>query len=243
MFTELIKANTRGHFDHGWLDTHHTFSFADYYDVNRMGFGALRVINDDIVQPGEGFGTHPHSNMEIISIPLYGDLEHKDNMGNHGVIRSGEVQVMSAGTGITHSEFNAHSDLPLNFFQIWVYPNSTNVTPRYEQKRFDFEKRNELLQIVSPNKDGDALWIYQNAYFCIGIFDKNHEINYALNKSGNGIYLMSIEGNFELDTPDGKITLEKRDGIAIADANSITLHSTTNDARILIIEVPLRPLF
>jgi redox-sensitive bicupin YhaK (pirin superfamily) len=236
MKTVLYKAGTRGHKNHGWLDTHHTFSFAGYYDPERIHFGALRVLNDDIVAGGKGFGTHPHDNMEIISIPLYGDLQHRDSMGNGSVIRSGEVQVMSAGTGITHSEFNANKDEDLNFFQIWVFPNKENVTPRYGQQKFDFlNVKNELVQIVSPNPDDAGLWIYQNAWFNTGTFDKDSTFEYKLKDKGNGLFIMVIDGDFDVE---GQV-LSRRDGFGVWDTDSVKISALSENARILLIEVPL----
>jgi redox-sensitive bicupin YhaK (pirin superfamily) len=236
MKTTLYKANTRGHKNHGWLDTHHTFSFANYYNPERMHFGELRVFNDDIVVGGEGFGTHPHDNMEIVSIPLYGDLQHKDSMGNGSIIRSGEVQVMSAGTGITHSEFNANPNNDLNFFQIWVLPNKENVTPRYDQQKFDFfNRQNQLIQIVSPNPDDEGVWIYQDAWFNTGIFDNGFSFDYPIKKSGNGLFAMVIEGEFEIEGQK----LFHRDAIGISDTDSVKITAQTDNARILLIEVPM----
>jgi redox-sensitive bicupin YhaK (pirin superfamily) len=236
MKTLLYKADTRGHKNHGWLDTHHTFSFADYYNPERMHFGVLRVFNDDIVIADEGFGTHPHDNMEIISIPLYGDLEHKDSMGNGSVIRSGEVQVMSAGTGITHSEFNASASHDLNFFQIWVFPNKKNVTPRYGQQKFDFfNTRNELVQIVSPNPDDDGLWIYQDAWFNTGIFDKDYSFDYKFKKAENGLFLMVIDGEFEVEGQ----SLSYRDGMGLWDTDSVKIKALSDNARILLMDIPM----
>jgi len=236
MKTVLYRSSTRGHKDHGWLDTYHTFSFADYYDPERMHFGALRVINDDVVEGGEGFGTHPHDNMEIISIPLYGELKHKDSMGHSQVIRPGEVQVMSAGTGILHSEYNSDPDKPLNFFQIWVFPNKENVEPRYDQLSFDFENnKNSLVQIVSPNVEDNNLWIHQKAWFSIGIFNKENTFEYIPKKAGNGIWLMVIEGEFSV----GDQKLYRRDGIGIWDTDKIKVTADTDEARILVIDVPM----
>ena len=173
MKTVIHKAETRGHANHGWLDSHHTFSFANYYDRERMHFGVLRVLNDDIVDAGMGFGTHPHDNMEIVSIPLEGDLEHKDSMGNVTVIKEGDVQVMSAGTGITHSEYNKNKDKEVKFLQIWLFPNKKNVTPRYDQISLrDIAKENEFYQILSPSKEDQGVWIHQDAWFHIGKFTK-----------------------------------------------------------------------
>lgn len=232
----LIRASTRGHIDHGWLDTHHTFSFADYYDPTRIHFGALRVINDDIVIGGEGFGTHPHDNMEIISIPLYGELEHKDSMGFSGVIRPGEVQVMSAGTGITHSEFNANKERPLNFFQIWIFPNQRDVEPRYEQREFDFiHSKNYFQQIVSPDPDDEGLWIHQDAWLSIGTFDNEFETEYRIKRQGNGVYVMVVDGEFIVEDQ----ALYHRDGLGIWETDTIKIKSASDNARLMIIDVPM----
>ncbi|MDR1005578.1 MAG: pirin family protein [Bacteroidales bacterium] len=236
MKSTLIKAETRGHANHGWLDTHHTFSFADYYDPNRIHFGALRVLNDDIVIGGEGFGKHPHDNMEIITIPLEGGVRHGDSMGNDGVIRAGEVQVMSAGKGVIHSEYNADKDQSVNFFQIWIYPNQKDVPPRYEQKTMDFlSHRNKLSEIVSPKETPHGLWIYQNAWLNIGAFDAEKTFEYALHDKQNGIFLMNIEGSFEAEG----FRLDKRDGLCLSDIEKTTIKALSNDSRILIIEVPM----
>lgn len=231
----LYRASTRGHRDHGWLDTYHTFSFANYFDRDRMHFGELRVINDDIVQPGEGFGTHPHENMEIISIPLYGALEHKDSMGHTQVIRPGEIQVMSAGTGITHSEYNHSQEAPVNFFQIWVFPNKDNLTPRYDQRAYDFSKKNQLVQIVSPNKEDDNLWIHQNAWFNMGTFDKDHTVEYDIKRKGNGVWAMVVDGEFTI----GGQKLYHRDGLGLWNTDKIEITADTDNARILLIDVPV----
>ncbi|WP_165020668.1 pirin family protein [Dysgonomonas sp. ZJ279] len=236
MKTVLYKASTRGHAYHGWLDTYHTFSFANYYDPSRIHFGALRVINDDIVQGGEGFGTHPHDNMEIITIPLYGDLEHKDSMGHTEVIHSGEVQVMSAGSGITHSEYNANRDKPVNLFQIWVFPNKKDVEPRYGQKAFDFiHNKNELTLVVSPNGDSESLWIHQDAWFSLGTFDKEYSFDYQPKKKGNGVYAMVVEGEFTI----GDQKLHHRDGIGIWETDTIKITANTENARILLMDIPM----
>ncbi|GHT87951.1 hypothetical protein FACS189474_2120 [Bacteroidia bacterium] len=236
MKTELFRAGTRGHKNHGWLDTHHTFSFANYYDPNRIHFGALRVVNDDIVVGGEGFGTHPHDNMEIISIPLYGALQHADSMGNGSIIKAGEVQVMSAGTGITHSEFNANDDEDVNFFQIWVIPNKRNVKPRYDQQKFDFfAAKNQLVQIVSPDPEDEGLWVHQDTWFYIGWFDKEQTVEYKLKNPGSGIFAMVIEGEFSIAGHQ----LSRRDGIGITETETITFKSESEDARLLVIEIPL----
>ena len=181
MKSVLHLANTRGHANHGWLDSHHSFSFANYYNPERMNFGVLRVLNDDRVDPGQGFGMHPHDNMEIISIPLEGDLEHKDSMGNTAMIKQGDIQVMSAGTGIRHSEYNKNKDKQVKFLQIWVFPNKKNVTPRYDQINLPgMEVKNEFHQILSPRPDDAGVWIHQNAWFSMGNFDKKTKLSYTL---------------------------------------------------------------
>jgi redox-sensitive bicupin YhaK (pirin superfamily) len=231
----IHRASSRGHANYGWLDTHHTFSFSQYYNPERMHFGVLRVLNDDIVTGGRGFGTHPHDNMEIISIPLKGDLEHKDSMGNVQVIRENDIQVMSAGSGITHSEYNRNSESDVNFLQIWIYPNQKNVTPRYGQLALDPSKmQNRLQQILSPSQDDDGVWIHQDAWFHMGNFSKNNSAEYKLKKSGNGIYIFVLEG----EVIAGDTTLGKRDGMGIWETNNIVLKANT-DAQILIMEVPM----
>lgn len=233
--TVLHKAESRGDADHGWLHSRHTFSFADYYDPDRVHFGALRVLNDDIVEAGMGFGTHPHSNMEIISIPLEGDLEHKDSMGNVSVIRKGDVQVMSAGTGITHSEYNKNKDKPVKFLQIWVFPDKKNVKPRYDQITLDLkDRRNKLQQILSPSPDDEGVWIYQKAWFNIGKFEKGIRSEYKLKSEGNGVYAFILSGEITID--DQKLT--SRDGLGIWEAEKIVISSGT-DAELLLMEVPM----
>lgn len=232
----FYKADTRGDANHGWLHSKHSFSFANYYNRERMNFGLLRVVNDDKVAGGQGFGTHPHENMEIISIPLSGDLEHKDSMGNKHIIRSGEIQVMSAGTGITHSEYNANQDKDVKFFQIWVYPREKGVKPRYGQKEFNFDKkRNDLTLIVSPDKAEESLWVHQDVWFSIGDFDKDKGVNYQCKKKSNGVFAMAIEGSFQV----GETTLEKRDAVGIWDVDSFDMKALSDNARILLIDVPM----
>ncbi|MBL7912104.1 MAG: pirin family protein [Bacteroidia bacterium] len=233
--TILHKANTRGDADHGWLHSKHTFSFANYYNPERMHFGVLRVLNDDTVSGGMGFGTHPHDNMEIISIPLEGDLEHKDSMGNVAVIKNGDVQVMSAGTGIQHSEYNKNKDNAVKFLQIWVFPNKKNVTPRYDQITLKTEERhNKLQQILSPNADDAGVWIHQNAWFHLGKFDKGISKDYNLKLKGNGIYIFNLNGDLEVN---GQL-LNTRDGFGIWNVDKITLNAKT-DAEFLIMDVPM----
>jgi quercetin 2,3-dioxygenase len=231
----LHKATTRGHANHGWLDTHHTFSFANYHNPERMSFGVLRVLNDDIITKGRGFGTHPHENMEILSIPLEGDLEHKDSMGNVTIIKEGDVQVMSAGSGITHSEYNKNTDKDVKFLQIWIFPNKKNVTPRYDQISIkNIERENSFYQILSPNKDDQGVWIHQDAWVHLGKFESGKTENYELKKEGNGIYIFVLEGEAEIEGQK----LEKRDGFGIWDVNKINIKSISN-SRILLMEVPM----
>jgi redox-sensitive bicupin YhaK (pirin superfamily) len=233
--TILHKADTRGNADHGWLKSKHSFSFASYYNPERMHFGVLRVLNDDIVSAGMGFGTHPHDNMEIISIPLEGDLEHKDSMGNVAVIKNGDIQVMSAGTGIQHSEYNKSKDSTVKFLQIWVFPNKKNVTPRYDQITIKAEDRhNKLQQILSPNADDAGVWIHQNAWFHLGKFDKGISKDYTLKAKGNGIYVFNLNGDLEVN---GQL-LNTRDGFGIWNVDKITLNAKA-DAEFLIMEVPM----
>ncbi|MHC1777776.1 MAG: pirin family protein [Lentimicrobium sp.] len=232
----LHKAETRGQANHGWLVSRHTFSFANYYNPERMRFGVLRVLNDDVVEAGEGFGTHPHDNMEIISIPLEGDLEHKDSMGNVAVIRKGDVQVMSAGTGITHSEYNKNAGKPVKFLQIWVFPKIKNVKPRYDQITLKEEERlNKLQQILSPNPDDEGVWIHQDAWFHLGKFEEGISTDYKLKKAGNGLYAFVLSGSFIVDGTE----LRDRDGVGIQDIESVTIRSGSAGAEILLMEIPM----
>jgi len=234
--TILHKAESRGNADHGWLHSRHTFSFADYYDPKRIHFGALRVLNDDYVAAGMGFGTHPHDNMEIVSIPLEGDLEHKDSMGNVAVIKEGDVQVMSAGKGITHSEYNRNKDKPVKFLQIWVIPRSKNVKPRYDQITLDSVQRlNRLQQIVSPNAGDEGVWMHQDAWFHLGKFDKNLIVEYTIKKSGNGVYVFILKGDVTID--DTK--LNERDGFGVWNTDRITIKAESQDAELLLMDVPM----
>lgn len=232
----LIKASTRGHANHGWLDANHTFSFANYYNPDRMHFGVLRVLNDDHIAAGMGFGTHPHENMEIITIPLEGDLEHKDSMGHQEVIKHGDVQVMSAGTGIYHSEYNANKDRPVKLFQIWLFPNKRNVEPRYDQITLDRSKmKNKLMQILSPSPDDEGVWIHQNAWFDLGDLEKGIKIKHNLRApKTNGVFAMVVEGSFSINGQK----LEKRDGFGIWNQNSLEIESLES-GRLLLMEVPM----
>ena len=236
MKTIIHKANTRGFADHGWLKTYHTFSFANYYDPQRTHFGLLRVLNDDTVGPGMGFGTHPHDNMEIITIPLSGSLEHKDSMGTGSVIKPNEVQIMSAGTGITHSEFNHSSSELVKLLQIWVFPKQKNIKPRYDQQIFlPSNGLNKFQLIVSPDKSDNSMLINQDAWFSLGHFDKDQKLEYAMNKKEHGAYIFVIEGKAEIAGEH----LEKRDGIGIYDTDSFFIN-VNDTAYILIMEVPMR---
>jgi len=236
MNTILHKAETRGVANHGWLNSHHTFSFANYYNPERMNFGVLRVLNDDIVDEGMGFGTHPHENMEIISIPLEGDLEHKDSMGNTTVIKEGDIQVMSAGTGVMHSEFNKNRDKKVKFLQIWVFPNKKNVTPRYDQISLkEIEKNNQFYQILSPSSEDEGVWIHQNAWFHLGKFSEETTTKYTLIDKTNGVYAFILEGNVKMNQQD----LSKRDGFGIWDTETIEIKAEKG-SKVLLIEVPMK---
>ena len=231
----LHKASSRGHADHGWLNAYHSFSFASWYNPERIQFGMLRVLNDDTVAAGMGFGTHPHDNMEIITIPLEGDLAHKDSMGNSSTIKTGDVQVMSAGTGIQHSEFNPNADLQTKLFQIWLFPKYRNVEPRYQQITLDVAKqKNSFAQILSPNPDDEGVWIHQDAWFYLSDFEANFSKTLTLQKVGNGFYIMTIEGEILVN---GEI-LEKRDAIGIWETNEIEIKANS-DSRFLIMEIPM----
>lgn len=232
----IHRAETRGNANHGWLNSYHTFSFAQYYNPERMNFGVLRVLNDDQVAPGKGFGTHPHDNMEIISIPLSGDLEHRDSMGNVSVIRENDIQVMSAGTGITHSEFNRNNDKEVRFLQIWVFPDTRNVKPRYDQISLNPAKlHNRFHQILSPSADDEGVWIHQQAWFHMGQFDQGNQANYPLKKSSNGVYVFVIDGEVIL----GNTTLGKRDGMGIWATPSLEFKALL-PSKILLMEVPMQ---
>ncbi|MDX9892340.1 MAG: pirin family protein [Bacteroidales bacterium] len=234
--TIIHKANTRGFANHGWLKTHHTFSFANYYNNERVHFGMLRVLNDDWIEGGKGFGTHPHDNMEIITIPLSGAIAHKDSMGNSSVIQHGEVQVMSAGTGITHSEFNADGSMPVTILQIWVFPNQREVEPRYDQIKLDPSMRkNKLQQILSPNPDDEGVWIYQNAWFHLADMDQNLELEYPLKQKENGVYAFVIKGDITINGEN----LQERDGMGIWNIDKLDIKANSQ-AEVLLMEVPMR---
>lgn len=232
----IRRANDRGSGDYGWLKTRYSFSFSNYYNPENVHFGLLRVINDDFIEGGMGFGTHPHDNMEIITIPLEGELAHKDSMGNTSIIKHGEVQVMSAGSGITHSEFYANEDIPAKVFQIWIIPKTRDVEPRYGQEKIDLNKpKNNFLEIVTPNKDNRETWIHQNAWISLGYFDEGFSKDYELHKNGNGIYAMVIDGTFIINGEE----LSKRDAVEIEDTEKISIKATDKNSRIMLIEVPM----
>ncbi len=233
----LHPSATRGKSDYGWLKANYSFSFANYFDPNRLQFGLLRVLNDDIIAPAMGFGKHPHQNMEIVTIPQFGGVRHKDSMGNEGVVSTGEIQVMSAGSGVEHSEVNASQNDFLKLFQIWIFPEAQNVTPRYDQKRIaDLLTPNKISTVVKPFSEAtqDELWIHQQAYFNLGEFTENTETIYTLKQPNNGIYLMIIEGNATVDNE----TLATRDAIGIWDTQEVPI-SVSKGTRLLLIEVPM----
>lgn len=235
MKTITHKAGTRGHANHGWLDSYHTFSFAEYHDSERMHFGVIRVLNDDTVAGGMGFGMHPHENMEIISIPLEGDLQHADSMGNSTIIRNGDIQVMSAGTGITHSEYNANKETPVKFLQIWVIPNKRNVEPRYGQMSLgEIAVKNSFYQILSPSPDDQGVWIHQDAWFHMADFDKGLGGTYTFKNSKNGLYIFVLSGSVSI----GDEQLEARDGYGVWDVDSVQIKAT-EDASVLLMEIPI----
>lgn len=229
-------AASRGHVQFSWLNTYHTFSFGNYYNPERIHFGMLRVLNDDVIDSGMGFGKHPHDNMEIITIPLSGDLEHKDSMGNVAIIKHGDIQVMSAGTGIYHSEYNKNNDRRVKFLQIWVFPNRKNVMPRYDQITLNIaDRKNKLQQVLSPNADDEGVWIYQNAWFHLGNFDKGVSTNYNIKAKGNGVYAFILKGDVTINDQ----ALTTRDGFGIWDIDSLTIKADS-DAEILLMEVPMK---
>lgn len=232
----LYTADSRGHANHGWLKTKHTFSFANYYNPERIHFGALRVLNDDWIAPAQGFGMHPHDNMEIITIPFSGEVLHEDSMGNKGTIKPGEVQVMSAGTGVFHSEYNNSQAEPLSLFQIWVFPNMKNVTPRYDQISIaSLEKRDELYQILSPDPDDEGVWIHQNAWFHLGNLSAGTELNYKLKRLDSGVFVQMIEGDAEV----AGTKLATRDGLGISEVDEVSIKALT-DVKLLVMEIPMK---
>ena len=238
MKTVFHPSDSRGYANHGWLEARHSFSFASWYQPDRLHFGALRVLNDDIIQGGMGFGTHPHDNMEIVTIPLKGDLEHKDSMGNSAVIREGDIQVMSAGTGVQHSEYNNSPDKEINLFQLWLFPNKQNVKPRYDQLPLrNLHQKNKFFQILSPSANDQGVWIHQDAWMHILDADQGQSFDYVLQSPENGVYLIVIEGEVEVDNQ----TLFRRDAIGIWETDKLTIKTKT-DAELLLVQVPMLQL-
>jgi redox-sensitive bicupin YhaK (pirin superfamily) len=234
MKTIFHTENSRGHANHGWLNAKHSFSFASWYNPDRVHFGALRVLNDDIVAGLSGFGKHPHDNMEIITIPLKGSIKHEDSMGNSSIIETGEIQVMSAGTGILHSEFNPSKE-ELNLFQIWIFPNKQQVRPRYDQFKMDVAKmKNHFLQLVSPLKEDEGTWIHQEAWISMAKIDSKTTLDYLLKKEGNGVYFMLVEGELKISGQQ----LKQRDALGVWDTTTVSIETST-DCTVLAIEVPM----
>ncbi|TSA58632.1 MAG: pirin family protein [Sediminibacterium sp.] len=234
MKTVLHKAGSRGHANHGWLNSYHSFSFGGYHHPDRMHFGALRVLNDDTVAAGMGFGKHPHDNMEIVSIPLTGNLQHQDSTGRNEIIRAHDVQIMSAGSGIAHSEMNASKTDEVKFLQIWVFPKLKNIAPRYEQKSFLPENRlNQILTVVAPD-DANAVFINQDAWFSLGHFSKDLSIEYSIKKTGNGVYVFVLSGSV---TVNGT-TLENRDGLGVSETDVLSIVANT-ESELLLIDIPM----
>ena len=235
MKTVFHSSDSRGHANHGWLDARHSFSFAGWFNPERIQFGALRVLNDDIIQGGMGFGTHPHDNMEIVTIPLKGDLEHKDSIGNSAVIREGDIQVMSAGTGVYHSEYNKNPDKEINLFQLWIFPNQRDVPPRYDQIPIrTFHQKNAFFQILSPVAEDQGVWIHQNAWMHMLDADAQTSHTYTIKKSGNGVYVMVIEGQIAWNDQ----VLNRRDAMGFWDTNDFEIR-VLEDAQVLLVDVPM----
>ncbi|RDK87172.1 pirin family protein [Marinirhabdus gelatinilytica] len=233
----LHPAQTRGSANYGWLEARYSFSFANYFDPERIQFGKLRVLNDDVVAGGMGFGKHPHKNMEIVTIPQEGALKHRDSMGNEGIVESGDIQIMSAGSGVEHSELNANQNEPVKLFQIWIFPETENVTPRYQQKKIaPLLNKNTFSTVVKPKgvANEDELWVHQQAYFNIGEFTETTKTTYEVHNRAHGIYLMVIKGTVIAEDE----TLNERDAIGIWDADTITISATTG-SKALLIEVPM----
>ncbi len=229
------KSEDRGLVNHGWLKAAHSFSFASYYDREKVNFGKLRVLNDDIVAPARGFDLHQHQDMEIITIPIHGSLEHRDSMGNGSVITSGEIQNMSAGTGITHSEFNPMTESEVNLLQIWIFPKTRDVNPRYGQLKYNNKKlENNIVNFVSPVADETKLWINQDAWISLSRPLKGTELVYQLNKEGNGVYLFVIDGEVEL----GNQKLGPRDALGLWDTDSISIVAGKNSF-LLLLDIPM----
>lgn len=235
MKTIVHRGASRGQADHGWLKAKHTFSFAGYHDPARVQFGLLRVLNDDIVEGGKGFGAHPHDNMEIVTVPLTGALHHRDNTGRSEIIRSGDVQIMSAGSGIMHSEMNASPNEPVNLLQIWVFPKERDIRPRYEQKTFpEAERKNKFQVVVSPLKEEGGVWINQDAKFLLADPSASTSLEYKRAFSNTGLYLFVIDGSVEVSGE----TLDKRDAVAVTETDRISFRAK-DDSRVLLMEIPL----
>ncbi|MFK7954367.1 MAG: pirin family protein [Ekhidna sp.] len=234
MKTTIHRSNTRGKVNFGWLNSHHSFSFGHYHNPERINFGALRVLNDDIVDGGAGFPTHPHNNMEIVSIPLSGALAHKDSTGTEKAIHTGEVQIMSAGSGLTHSEYNYSKTEEVNFLQVWVIPKERNITPRYDQKHFDPADRKNVLQTVVAPDQKEALWINQDSWFSLSDLDNGTSISYDMHKKDNGVYLFVMEGEVTVNEE----TLSKRDAIGVSEVDQFEIKASS-DAKLLLIEIPM----
>ena len=236
MSTTIIhKANTRGHADHGWLNAYHSFSFASYYNPERTHFGVLRVLNDDTVAGGMGFGKHPHDNMEIITIVFEGELKHQDSMGNSAVIKAGDIQVMSAGTGIQHSEVNNLPHQAVKLLQIWLFPNQKNVTPRYQQISLNkADRKNTLQQVLSPNQNDDGVWIHQNAWFYLSTLECGKELTHTIKQKTNGVYVFILSGKLNINNQ----ALEAKDAIGISNTELITIKAE-NDAEFLVMDLPM----
>jgi quercetin 2,3-dioxygenase len=232
---EIHHSETRGHANHGWLNAYHSFSFASWYNKDRVNFGALRVLNDDTVAPSMGFSMHPHDNMEIITIPLQGQIKHQDSMGHSAVIEAGEIQVMSAGTGIYHSEINPNREVPLKLFQIWIFPNKRGVEPRYDQRKIDLDSvKNDWKQLVSPNENDEGSWIHQDAWISMGEFDENLTIKINSRSFKHGAYLLVVEGEIEFEGE----RLTNRDALAIEDFNNFEIKAISK-SKLLLLEVPM----
>lgn len=232
----LHRGDERGYTQSDWLTSFHSFSFARYVDREKVNFGALRVINEDVIAPERGFGKHSHDNMEIITIPLEGSLAHQDSMGNQSVIKTGEIQVMSAGTGVFHSEHNASTTDPVHLLQIWVVPNQLNVQPRYQQVSFDHQAKNIFQLLVSPEGNGGRTWIHQEAWFSIGEFDNEHVIEYTLHNKQSGVYAFVIKGEAIIDG----VSVAEKDALGVTGKLSLAIESTAKSTKILLIEVPMQ---
>lgn len=235
MKTVYHAAESRGHQDHGWLKANHSFSFANWHNPKRVHFGALRVLNDDYIAPSMGFGSHPHDNMEIITIPLVGELEHEDSMGHKAVIKEGDIQVISAGTGIYHSEKNSRNDKQVELLQIWIFPNQKNVAPRYDEISIrDLKEKDKFYQIVSPSESDKGSWIHQDAWLHLGDFEETTPTSYFFKKQNNGAYIFVIQGEVQIEGQQ----LKKRDALGVWDTDKINFQISEN-SRVLILEVPM----